>query len=684
MLIRTRKPLILFFLGLFLFSSCRRDFRRPELENEILTPILNTKLTIREIVPDSLRDVQSDGAIILIYRNPLYVAGLSSFQELETREFEETAKLQSLVLSPRSAIRTVSLGQVVDGAGLSAFIQHGSNQIIPPFNGLSYGPLAVDGTAFFETVSLDSGYMDVTIENRFPTGLQQIDFEIRNASDNSLVGQENFTNVPAGETRTRTIDLAGKTVEGDLLGSITNFNVTGTGATPVLIDTNDQIILTITVRDMKVNAATAIFPAQEVVSLKDTTAMENVQDLRITKATAKTGFVDLRVISTLDDTIYFNYFIPEGKKDGIPLERNIKIAPNADGTASEDTFNLKVDGYTFDLTGAPIVNHYNAFYSELTGRIDSTGEVVSLSLQDSIRVFVKLRNFVPEYVEGYLGNTEVSIGPQSVPLDLFKNFYGGTLDLEEVEIDLTVENGNGVPFNVDLTSLTAKNTRTGQSTAIDLSALPSPLMVEAASSLNTPFVQQWMLDENSSNVNAALNTFPNRMEVAMQITSNPDQNVSDLSQFAVDTNTISAFADIRVPLSLIAKDLLIADTVFLDAEMVQAPEQIASGIFYILLKNSFPFSGAISLDFLDTRGEVIHSIRPSDKISAGSRGQMVQTVLESPFTQNELIEILSANRVALSVELSTEGNNSYQQIYSDQAMEATLSVRFKYLQSNED
>jgi hypothetical protein len=684
MLIRTRKLLILFFLGTFLFNSCRREFQRPELENEILTPILTTKLSIREIVPDSLREEQANGAIVLIYRNPLYIASLSSFQELETREFEETARLQSLVLSPRSAIRTVSLGQVVEGAGLSAFIQHGSNQIIPPFNGLSYGPLAVDGTAFFETVTLDSGFMDVNITNQLPTGLQQIDFEIRNASNNSLVGQENFANVPAGETRTRTINLAGKTVEGDLLGSITNFNVTGTGSSPVLIDTNDQIILTLTVRDMQVNAATAIFPAQEVVSLKDTTAMENVLDLRITKATAKTGFVDLRVISTLDDTIYFNYYIPEGKKDGVPLERNIKIAPNPNGLASEDTFNLRVDGYTFDLTGAPIVNHYNAFYSELTGRIDSTGEVVSLSLQDSIRVFVKLRNFVPEYVEGYLGNTEVSIGPQSVPLDLFKSFYGGTLDLEEVEVDLTIENGNGVPFDIALNSLNAINTRTGKTTAIDLSALPSPLAIEAAQGLNTPFIQQWMLDDNSSNVNEALNTFPNKMEVAMQIISNPDQNTADLSQFAVDTNTISAFADIRVPLSLIAKDLLIADTILLEPGIVRAPEQIESGIFYIILENSFPFSGSITLNFLDNRGRIIYSIQPNEPISAGSRGQSVQSVLESNFTQQDLMEIISAESVTIAVELNTEASGGYQQIYSDQAMEATLSARFKYLHSNED
>lgn len=662
--------------------SCRREFRRPELQNEILAPILTTELSINEIVPDSLRETSNDGQVNLVYRNPLYVAQLSSFQELETREFEQTAKLQSLVLSSRSAERTVSLGQVVDGAGLGAFIQHGSTQAIPPLNGLNYGPLAVDGTDFFETVTLDSGFMDVSIENQFPTGLEQIEFEIRNESDNSLIGTETINNVPPGETRTRTIDLAGKTVEGNLLGNITNFNVTGTGGNQVLIDTNDLLIITITVRDMKVNAATAIFPAQEVIELKDTTAMENVQDLRITKATAKTGYVDLRVISTLDDTIYFNYFIPEGRKDGIPLEREIKIAPSPNGQVSEDTFNLRVDGYTFDLTGAPIINHYNAFYSELTGRIDSTGEVVSLSLDDSIRVFVKLRNFIPEYVEGYLGNNEANVGPTTVPLELFRSFYGGTLDLEEVGIDITVENGNGVPFDVSLTNLNAINTRTQRSTQINLNSLPDPLVIGAASDLSTPSISRWQLDASSSNIKEALNTFPNRMEVGLTVESNPGQNESNLSQFAVDTNAIAAYADINIPLSLIAKDLRIADTIGFDAGNIQQPEQIESGIFYIISENSFPFAGEIRIDFLDGSDEVVASIEPSDELSAGGRNNAVRSVLEWPFTRDQLYDVLSAERAVLSITMNTAAGAGYQSIYSDQRIKTTLSARFNYLHSN--
>jgi hypothetical protein len=251
------------------FTACQRSLEVPSAESEILTPLLHAKLTIEEIVPDSLRTIASDGAVTLNYRSLIYSSALASFRALETKEFNETAKLQSLVLASKSTSRSVSLGQIATAeggvAGQLIISQHGSNAIIPPMSGLSYGPLEVDGTSFFESVTLDSGYMDVTLHNQFPTALQNIEFELRNSSDSSLIGSETFASVPAGGQVTRTINLAGKSLEGNLYGDILNFDIAGTGANSVPIDTSDQVVVTITVRDMKVFSATAIFPAQNII-----------------------------------------------------------------------------------------------------------------------------------------------------------------------------------------------------------------------------------------------------------------------------------------------------------------------------------------------------------------------------------------------------------------------------------
>lgn len=658
--------------------GCRRELNAPGLEDELLLPILSTKLSIQEIVPDSLRGETTEGDIILSYRNEIYAASLNSFQALETREFEEVAKLQSLTLGARSAERSVSLGQVAEaeGGATGAFIisQHGSTSVIPPIPGLSYGPMPVDGSEFFETVTLDSGYMDITLQNGFPTGLSNIDFEIRNESDNSLVGSETFASVAAGGSQTRTIDLAGKTIEGQLLGNILNMDVNASSGA-VLIDTSDAVIVTVTIRDMKVFSATAIFPAQDIISIADTSAMENVNDLRVSRAKAKTGSVNLRVVSTVEDTMYFNYFIPEGKKDGIPFEINASIEPAPSGGSIERLFEYSVDGYEFDLTGQPTINLYNAFYSELTGRIDSTGKVVNLSLDDSILVFVQLSDFIPEYVEGYLGNTSAEVGPESAPVDLFKHFESGRLEFEEVAVAISVVNGNGVPFSVDMESLEAVNTKKGEESAIDLSSLPDPIVVEGASDLQTPWEETWQLEVTSS-LNDALNIFPDELRVALSVSSNPDMDTNNLGQFAVDSNDLAAYMDLEIPLSLIAEDLVLADTLPFEGDLFADVESVQAGTLYVVASNGLPFSSGFIVDFLDESGSVLVTADFDGEIPAAS--PEVESAVSWAFTEDDLEDLSMSSRAVVKARLNTLDATEYSKIRSDQAIDLTMTVRFNY------
>lgn len=665
---------------IMLSHGCRKEFQPPAVENEFLAPIFKTTLSIDKIVPDSLQETDGNDLVSLVYRRTLYDAAMESFQELETREFNETAKLQTLSLGSKTAVRSVSLGQiaVAEGGATGAFIiaQNGNNSIIPPINSLSYGPIAVDGTEFFETVTLDSGYMDVTISNGFPTHISNVDFEIRNESDNSLVGTESFNNVPAGAEETKTIDLAGKTVEGALLGNILNFDINGTGITAVLIDTSDKITVTITVRDTKVNSATAVFPAQNLIELKDTNQMKNVQDLRLTAATAKSGIINLRVVSTIEDTMFFDYYVPSVTKDGQPLQLNEKINPAPSGGSIEKEFVIDVGGYDFDLTGAPLYNTYNAFYSELVGRIDSTGEVVTLSLSDSILVFVKLNNFVPEYVEGYLGNTEVIAGPEVVPFELFKSFSGGSFEFDQVEIAVGVSNGNGVPFEVAVDELQALNTKNGASVDIDLSSLGTPLIVESATDIYSPAEQIWTL-ENSQNLTDAINIFPDALSFGMTIASNPLMDSTDMDQFAVDSNRLTAFTDINIPLSLIADELTIEDTSEFSGSKIQVPEGLQSGTLYFLLDNTFELEANIEVEFLTSDGDILESISFQNPITASS-GESVRSILEWPFELTDLSSIIASKQIVFRATLNTRGLNEYKKIYSTQSIDATMSLRFNY------
>jgi hypothetical protein len=403
--------------------------------------------------------------------------------------------------------------------------------------------------------------------------------------------------------------------------------------------------------------------------------MNNVDDLRIIKATAKTGSVHVRVVSTVEDTMFFDYLIPDGKKDGLPFELHERIPPAPSGGSIERIFEYPVDGYTFDLSGQPQVNLYNAFYSELTGRIDSTGKLVNLSLDDSILIYIKLSGFVPEYFEGYAGSNQVSFGPESAPLKLFNAFGGGSIDFELVKVSVSAINGNGVPFEVQIDELKASNKTSGKSIDLDLSALPSPLPIGAAIAPSQPWRETWQLG-NSANLNEALNIYPDQITASLTVQSNPEQDSTALDQFAIDSAVFESYLDLAIPLSLTMNDLILRDTV----EMSFSSEdfaQVQGATFYLIAHNQLPMNAALSVSFIDELGGVLGTLQFDKEIEAGSDVKRADSVMEVDIDATFLDDIALSRRAVLSATLNTPDGAGHQTIYSDQELELTLSARFQ-------
>ena len=143
-------------------------------------------------------------------------------------------------------MNSVSLGQLVPALGFF----NGTMQQINAINNLSFGPEVLDGSEYFDEITLDSGYMDVTIQNGLPTSLNTIEFEIRNRDAGNIVVDTIFDFVDAGATVTRSMNIAGKSMESFLEAFVTNFNVDASDGL-VLIDTSDAITVTVKIRDLK-------------------------------------------------------------------------------------------------------------------------------------------------------------------------------------------------------------------------------------------------------------------------------------------------------------------------------------------------------------------------------------------------------------------------------------------------
>ncbi|GAB5538657.1 MAG: hypothetical protein Salg2KO_07600 [Salibacteraceae bacterium] len=653
-----------------LVSACRRELKPPTVENEVLTPILKTQLTINQIVADSLSSEAEDGLISLVYRNVLYEAQLDAFDPLNSREYDQSATLDQLILSDRTVENSVSLNQLSPILGS----RHNDTIQIPEISNLSFGPEILDGSEYFDELTLDSGFMDVTIHNGFPTDLSNIEFEIRNQDAGNIVVDTVFDHVAAGATVTRTMNIAGKTMESYLEAFVTRVDVEASDG-PVLIDSSDAITVTVNIRDLKVFSARAVFPAQNIIELNDTNLMDGVGNTRVTRAIAKSGFVNVEVESTIEDTLYFEYYIPEGLKDGAPFVVKETINPAPAGGSIFKKFQYDVSGYEFGLTGFPVVDAYNAFYSELIGRIDSTGRKVNITLEDSIRIFVSLSDFIPEYMEGYAGNTSVNIGPEIAEVDLFDKVSSGSIRFNAVEMSLSVENGNNVPFNVEIGLLKAQNSTTGEAVEFDLSSIPNPISVLGAPSLDEPWENTWDIDARQ-NINSALSIFPDQIEASLSIHTNPDQNENDLTQFGVDSNKLVAYADVEIPLDFVASELQLIDTVEFNASNIRKPESVGSGVLYITAKNSFPLSADMKLEFRLSDGTLLQEVSFDKALASGSLSKATESILAWEFDRKAFDLMLGSDMVVLTAVVSSPPEQT--KIYSTMALDLSLSARFNY------
>lgn len=681
------RPLLFALLLALVSYGCRRKFSNPSWDTQVLTPLLKTSLTIRDIVNDTLMQTESDSSITLVYRTSLYKSSIDSLVTIDINSFTTSVTLDSLRLAPQTISHDISLGTLASASGpqgqaINDF--NGTTTPVPPITGMSAGPVQVDATQFFESATLLEGWMDLSAYNGYPIAVTNTTFEIRNNLSGSLVATGTFPQVQPGATETITVDLAGASIESVLDVFVTNLDIPGS-VTPVLIDTSDIVTTTMTVYGLRVESATAIFPAQEVLNHEEVTPLQNLDDVGIKFATLKSGFVQAEVISTSQDTVFFHYEIPGAVKDGIPFSIDTKVPPAPPGDTTHVYFTQDCAGYDFDFSGEPGQDTVNAYYSILTGRIDSTGQLVYMSLLDSAYVNLTVNDLLPSYVRGYMGSKDFEFGPATAELDVFKRIESGTLDFSEARIGVTINNGLGISGEVNISSLTAENSKTGSTVPLDLSGLNLPIAVaKATDNPLTPAETYIELNTQNSNPTELLAILPDRFHFDLAVQTNPQGNTGTYDDFAYEDFNLEATLDIELPMHMMATNLTLADTVEFLSGSIETPEQIEEGTLHILVDNGFPLSTELEVVFLDDQDNEVLTLDNAQTVeaatvnSAGRVTEKQSSRLDFELTKTMVQQMIEASKVVYRVVFNTKPSGTHVRVYSEYGIDFQLTGDFIY------
>lgn len=674
-------------------SSCKRDIDHSSWDVAVITPLVKSSLTIDDILPDSLLQTNTDNSLSLVYSSTFYEASLDSLFQYPDTNIVYTAKLDSLVLGNQSFDTTLTIVDIAMMAdpviALGLVLANGSYMAIPPIDPISSGPIPQDVSEYFETMTLVEGYLDFVIVNDLPIDVTNVIVSLKNQSNNSVILEDTFLIIYAYSSDTFSIDLAGKTIEGKLVAELVNLESPGSNGNAVLIDTSDAVTVSIQMRDLHPSSATAKFPTQNVVNKIDYLPMDKIsQELTFIKV--KSGTIHVEAVNTLQQELHFKYKIHSATLNGdtFVVENVIPAAP----LGGSSSFNKDYDfaGYDLNLTLGATGDTVNTLKQELIGTIDSSGQLVTITLADSFYVNSGMMGIIPEYAYGYMGNDTFSFGPEYTTYSFFENMTG-TLDFEDVNVNLRVNNGIGCNAKVDLKQLGASNTESGKSVLLQGTAITQPFIIDAATD-NPLTSAESKLTLNDASTNGTASQFfeiiPNQLSYEMQLVLNPGETPPLLgtgTDFIYYDSKLEASLDVEIPLSLIANDLTLSRT--LDFALVESDQskRIKDGELILSVENGFPFEAELQLFMLDVNEQVIDSLFSSNKVAAATMGSNLivsdikKSKLTIPVNSDKINKLYQTQYIKIVVSFTTASTTQHVKIYNNYSFDIQLVGDFNYM-----
>ena len=373
----------------------------------------------------------------------------------------------------------------------------------------------------------------------------------------------------------------------------------------------------------------------------------NITGAELKYIALKGGQLNYEIMSYVTGPTIDSIIIPSATKLGATFSTVINL-PLSDGTSPAIvTGSVDLTDYEFDLTGSDGLK-YNTLISKVSATIDPTASSpVDISNSDSIRINVSFENIIPDKAIGYFGNENVDVPLDSTMIPFMDRIIDGTIDLDQVDLDLSITNGIGVDIQSTISQL---NSISGSSTvAMSHSTIGSPI------NLSRPSRTGWVINSSvytasynssTSNLEAFIENLPDEISYAAQFQINPFGDVNSHGDFFSSEYPLKANISLDVPLCFAANNLTLQDTIRIEID--QDTSRMKGGTLLIDAVNSFPFGAELQVYLLNE--------------ASGFTDSIVTQPVIAPAVVNALNEVISPT--SSQVSLSLDADQMYQLIQS--------------------
>ncbi len=427
-----------------------------------------------------------------------------------------------------------------------------------------------------------------------------------------------------------------------------------------------------------------IHPGQTFFNFTEDTKLA-INNAEISKVDFYAGSIVLEVYSTLTQNIFITYKIPYAVKNGVPLEITEMVPAATLGNSVHFSKPLDISGYSLDMRG-PTHLGCNTLTNTTIAVLDPDGNQITLTDLDQFTFNVRFKSVKFNYAKGYFGSTSNVLGPDTTSMDVFNMFTGGNFGLESVKLSMDVQNGFGMDARVIFDQVSTLNSHTGHEIIFNDPIIGQTLNISRATETNNPLspvapsVYSYQL--SNSNVVSMLEDMPDKITYKLHINTNPLGNISSGNDFIYHGNYLKTLLNMEIPLSLIANDLTLSDSVSWD--LGEYNDNPSSGKLKLIADNGFPFSANFQIYLVDANNHIADSLLTNSLIEAPALDADLKVI--SP-KRTEFEILLPADRYQsfflykkafLVAKFNTIGLG-YVKIYRDYNLKLKLTGDFDYL-----
>ncbi|MFZ9847976.1 MAG: hypothetical protein ACO3EE_07480 [Flavobacteriales bacterium] len=674
---------------LFSLSSCLKD--KYDLQNldssgyhpGVAAPLINTNLVLGELikkVDTTYISADNNNLLRLTYASNLFSYNVADLISIPTQNISQSFSLNNFSIPNVNTSTSVTLGSVVANMNNpeKTTIQsaNGNTAPFPSVPAQSGGSFNVPALSGFSSATFYQGTLTMAIKNNWPVQITNLQIEIRNQGNNSLIGTFNYPSIPASSTVSKNINLAGITMSSSIKMVIASFSSPGTFPAAVPIDLNDDLAFTISTSNIGLLSASAVFPSQQVLNqtIENSITMSNGEQLNT--IVLKQGNISYDIDYGIRENAQVVLTLPYLTKNGSPFSQVINLTSNH-VSATNVTGSFDLSGYTFDLTGGG--GHTNYIAATISADVVSSGNPVPIDTADAVSADISIDNLAFSYVDGYLGNQPITVPTDSLDFSLFNKNLGMSVSLADPQITLKLKNSVGIPINGDLSALSVigENGNT-----VTFTGISNPLVINSPSTVGQTANTNIVINKNTSNITTVLTSNPKTIIYGLSAATNP--NGFGLN-FITDSSAIDVSMEMDVPLYGSMSGFMIKDTLAFPAE---AFKNVYTATLRSIITSEFPVEANVQMYFLDGSYAMVDSLFPSgyEQVVPSSiidgNGELVAA--SAPKTTDMTVSVAMAEKlkaakyIVVATKLATANNGTQAaKFYSTYKMNVKLGILAK-------